>query len=103
MSIGLVLNGGGGKGAYQIGVWKHLKEKSISFEYISGTSAGGLNAALIASGDLDKAVGLWTNLKPGVVRKIDQKRVLKILYQISAEIAKAFLLKRSSKTIEFGK
>lgn len=99
MSIGLVLNGGGGKGAYQIGVWKYLKEKNISFEYISGTSAGGLNAALIASGDLDKAIGLWTNLKPGAVREIDQKRALKILYQISTEIAKAFLLKKISKKI----
>jgi len=103
LSIGLVLNGGGGKGAYQIGVWKHLKEKNISLDYISGTSAGGLNAALIASGDLDKAIGLWTNLKPGTVREIDNKRILAILYQLVAITAEALFLRNSSKTKMLGK
>ena len=29
MKIGLVLSGGGGKGAYELGVWKALKELKI--------------------------------------------------------------------------
>ncbi len=45
---GLVLGGGGARGAYQIGVWKALLEKNIQFEVITGTSVGGLNGALIA-------------------------------------------------------
>ena len=44
---GLVLAGGGGKGGYEIGVWKALKEsKTLSIGAVSGTSVGALNAAL---------------------------------------------------------
>ena len=34
MKIGLVLSGGGGKGAYELGVWRALKELGIS-KYLS--------------------------------------------------------------------
>ena len=34
----LVLEGGGTKGAYQVGVWKALKELEIKIKAISGTS-----------------------------------------------------------------
>lgn len=64
MKIGLVLAGGGGKGAYQLGVWKALKELSID-KYISvfsGTSIGAFNAALFAQDDLEKAIELWDNV-----------------------------------------
>lgn len=36
---GLILAGGGAKGAYQIGAWKAMRELDIEFEAI----AGGLN------------------------------------------------------------
>ena len=57
MKIGLVLSGGGGKGAYELGVWKALKELNLN-KYISvfsGTSIGAFNAALFAMDDLEKA------------------------------------------------
>lgn len=44
----LVLSGGGAKGAYQVGVVKELSRMDISFDLITGTSIGALNAALIA-------------------------------------------------------
>ena len=40
--IGLVLGGGGAKGAAQIGVLKALEEEGIEFDYISGTSIGSI-------------------------------------------------------------
>lgn len=55
----LVLAGGGGKGAYQIGAWKALRELNISFNAIAGTSIGSINGALIAAGDYDKAWEFW--------------------------------------------
>ncbi len=58
----LVLAGGGGKGAYQIGAWKALKEMFIGFEAIAGVSIGSINGALIAQGDYKKAVELWKNV-----------------------------------------
>ena len=59
----LVLAGGGGKGAYQVGVWNALAEYGIAqrISAISGTSVGGLNAALFASSDIDKINKIWTD------------------------------------------
>ena len=62
--IGLVLAGGGGKGAYQIGVWRYLKEKGLD-QYVggvSGTSVGALNAVLFAAGDIFAAEKIWKNI-----------------------------------------
>ena len=61
MKVGLVLAGGGGKGAYELGVWKALKELNLS-QYISvfaGTSIGAFNALLFAMDDMEKAEKLW--------------------------------------------
>ena len=62
--IGLVLGGGGGKGAYQIGVWKALKEYKIDkyINYVSATSIGSLNSLLFLTGDLDNAINVWANI-----------------------------------------
>ena len=59
--IGLVLDGGGAKGAYQIGIWKALRETGLEryISCISGTSVGGLNAALFLQGELEKAENIW--------------------------------------------
>lgn len=59
--IGLVFDGGGAKGAYQIGVWKALRELGLD-EYVttvSGSSVGGLNAALFVKGNFDEAEHIW--------------------------------------------
>ena len=54
MKIGLVLSGGGGKGAYELGVWKALVDLGVS-EYISvfsGASIGAFNSILFAMNDI---------------------------------------------------
>lgn len=50
MKIGLVLSGGGMRGAAHIGVIKALEEAEISPTHISGTSAGAIVGALYAYG-----------------------------------------------------
>jgi len=50
MNIGLVLSGGGMRGAAHIGVIKALEEHSIFPTHISGTSAGAIVGALYAYG-----------------------------------------------------
>lgn len=59
--LGLVLSGGGGKGSYEIGVWKYLKEIGLDkkISVISGTSVGGLNAALMGTEDYENAECIW--------------------------------------------
>ncbi|HVL47479.1 MAG TPA: patatin-like phospholipase family protein [Candidatus Thermoplasmatota archaeon] len=47
---GLVLSGGGGRGAYEYGVYSALADRGIAFDVISGTSVGAITAAFIASG-----------------------------------------------------
>lgn len=59
---GLVLAGGGGKGAYQIGAWQALREMGIKFEAIAGASIGGINGAFIAADDYEKANEFWHNI-----------------------------------------
>ena len=59
---GLVLAGGGGKGAYQIGAWQALREMNIRFEAIAGASIGAINGAFIAAGDYEKATEFWHNI-----------------------------------------
>ena len=48
--VGLVLAGGGGKGAFQIGVWKALRASGLDrfITDVSGASVGALNAVLFA-------------------------------------------------------
>ncbi len=50
---GLTLEGGGGKGAYQIGAWKAFRQKGIEFDGVTGTSVGALNGAMILQDDFD--------------------------------------------------
>ena len=62
---GLVLNGGGAKGAYQIGAWAALRQLELYDEItaVSGTSVGALNALLIGQDDFDKAINVWKTIK----------------------------------------
>ena len=59
----IALEGGGARGAYEIGVWKALKEAGIRFDAVAGTSVGALNGAMMAVGDLEKAVTCWENIR----------------------------------------
>ena len=50
LKLGLVLSGGGIRGAVHIGVLKALEENNINIDIIGGTSSGSLVAALYAMG-----------------------------------------------------
>ena len=61
--IGLVLSGGMGKGAYQIGALRAIEElfQPSQFEYVSAASVGALNAYAFLTGNLDAAQSMWEN------------------------------------------
>ena len=69
----LVLQGGGTKGAYQVGVWKALKELGINIKAISGASIGSLNGALILQDDIDQMVKLYENIEIKDIMEISEK------------------------------
>lgn len=64
MGLGIVFSGGGARGAYQIGVWKALREtgRERDVTVVTGSSVGALNAAMFVQGDLEKAADLWLRL-----------------------------------------
>lgn len=65
---GLVLEGGGAKGAYAFGALKAFADHGIKFDAVAGTSVGALNAALWSTGQLgDLGTEIWEN--------IDQDRI----------------------------
>ena len=60
--IGVVLSGGGAKGAFQAGVWRAMCELGLAerVAVLSGTSVGALNAAAFATlGSAEKICRLW--------------------------------------------
>lgn len=64
IKIGLVLAGGGAKGAYEVGVYKALRELEVvdNIRVISGTSIGAINALLFAMDDPKIISGSWGSL-----------------------------------------
>ena len=87
-TLGLILPGGGARNAYQVGVLKAveelLAEKNPSpFPVVTGTSAGSLNAGLIASRSvnfsdgLERLLGMWENLQMEMVVRTDSKTAAK--------------------------
>ena len=76
--IGLVLSGGGAKGAAHIGVLKYIEEAGIPIDYIAGTSMGSIVGGLYALGyspneilDLISSVD-WNRL---ISNNVDRKKI----------------------------
>jgi NTE family protein len=60
----LVFSGGGSRGAYQAGCWKALHESGLRPGLLVGTSAGALNACLVAAGmPPEEMEGWWCRLR----------------------------------------
>src|SRR5271166_6217217 len=81
--LGLVMTGGGARGAYQAGVLKRIGEiprvKSLGnpFPIMGGTSAGAVNGAGLAMGCSDFSLAtqvlarLWANIDPSSIFRCD--------------------------------
>lgn len=84
----LVLGGGGGKGAYQIGVWKALQEYGVvqKITAVAGTSVGALNTGLFVQGDWEQARKIWGMVDNSSILMLDKAKYLEPL--------KRFQLKR---------
>lgn len=91
---GIVLEGGGAKGAYQVGAWRALVEAGIKISAVAGTSVGALNAAMICMGDLEKTEKLWETISYSKVMKVDDQ-IMSQVFQGKLELTEA--LKHSMK------
>ena len=70
---GLVFDGGGARGAYQIGAWKALREAGVPVTAVAGTSVGALNGALVCMGDVEKAEEIWKSITFSRVMDVDDQ------------------------------
>lgn len=70
---GLVLAGGGTKGAFQVGVWKALTELNINIKCIAGVSIGALNGALFLQNNIKEVERLYKNISITNIMEINQK------------------------------
>ena len=76
--VGLVLSGGGAKGAAHIGVLKYIEEMEIPIDYIAGTSMGSIVGGMYALGySSDEILDIishvdWDKL---ISNKVDRKRI----------------------------
>ena len=106
--IGLVLPGGGARAAYQVGVLKAISElipDSNPFSIISGTSAGAINASLLASRSqsLKEAVevlsGVWCNFKTNKVYRTETTVMLKSIFQWLLTVSSGAVLAKNPKSL----
>ncbi|MDP6146864.1 MAG: patatin-like phospholipase family protein [Gammaproteobacteria bacterium] len=86
--LGLVLPGGGARGAYQVGVLKAISDiqgkiEASPFRVISGTSAGAINASMISSRieDFHRSIlnleDVWENFSTNHIYKTEKLFMLK--------------------------
>lgn len=79
MTYGLVLEGGGAKGAFHVGALKALFERGYEFGGVTGTSIGALNGAMIAQGDFAILYDIWYNATPSMLVDANDGLLSKIL------------------------
>ena len=77
----LVLSGGGGRGAYQVGVCEVLAEKGWTPDVILGNSIGATNGAILAAPQCEGAIGGVELLKQVWLTEIAGNK----LHQVSGE------------------
>lgn len=67
----IALEGGGARGAYQVGAWRALEEAGIRYNAVSGTSVGAINGALMAMRDLNQAEQIWKDIRFSQIINVD--------------------------------
>lgn len=69
----VALEGGGARGAYEIGVWQALEEAGIRCSAVAGTSVGALNGALMAMRDMKTALSVWSDIRLSDVMALNER------------------------------
>ena len=80
VKIGLVLSGGGARGAYEVGVMKYMSEIGMFPGAYSGNSIGALNGMILAGSDsfsqgVQNLLDIWENINSEDMLKIDMLKI----------------------------
>lgn len=93
--LSLALGGGGARGAYQVGVLRHIANRHPDLEVplLTGVSAGAINAAHLANHPgnfqerIEDLVQLWSQLTVEQVFRVDYSSMLRSMFGWAAELA----------------
>lgn len=75
----IALEGGGARGAWQIGAWRALEEAGVRYNAVSGTSVGAINGTLMAMRDLHQAEAIWKDIHFSQVANVDDETMERIM------------------------
>lgn len=73
MKFGLVLAGGGARGAYEIGALKALDELGFKYDVVTGTSIGALNSLMLLCVEKEILYSIWETLDYNSIMEHDFK------------------------------
>lgn len=96
---GLVLEGGGAKGAYHVGAFKALRELNIEIGGIAGTSIGAINGAMMVQGDYDLLEKVWYSINSYELFDLDEKTLDDLRNFNLQEINFSYLLHQSKEIL----
>ena len=106
---GLVLPGGGARGAYQVGVLRAVSQMAVKgsnpFPVICGTSAGSINAAVLASHAHEFETGVerldhfWSSMHCDRIYRTDALSIIKNALQWAVSLASGGRLARHPRSL----
>lgn len=99
--LGLILEGGGVKGAYQVGALMAIRELAIEFDGVAGTSIGAVNGALLLAGGYAHLFDVWNKINTNTIFDMSEEDInaLKGL-DVKPAMVKYVLENRLKKTIK---
>ena len=100
---GLVLSGGGARGAYEVGVIKALARLNFEPQVVAGASIGALNGAVVAaSPTLGEAAetleAIWTGIDEDAAVRLDVQSTARLISLIGLHLALRIALKANPVT-----
>lgn len=102
MNYGVVLEGGGARGAYHMGATKAMQEKGYNIVAVTGTSIGSINGAMIVQGDADIAYKMWENIKYDTIFSVNDNKIQRALSKnIDLDIVK-YMSRKISNMVKNG-
>lgn len=97
--FGLVLEGGGARGAYHVGAYKAIRELNIEIGGIAGTSIGAINGAMMVQGDYDLLEKIWLSVDSYELFDLDEKTVEDLRHFNLRNINFSYLLHQSKEIL----
>lgn len=98
--LGLVLEGGGVKGAYQVGALMAIRELGIEFDGVVGTSIGAVNGALLLAGGYSHLFDVWNNINTDTIYDLSEEEIDELRWMDVKPAVLKYIREKKLKTIK---